>query len=98
MEKFTFDILGQKMNISIKKDDHDEIVKVLKFYRKKVQELEKLYPYKSSLEIAILAGVRITDEYYACYNERTSSIKKEDNNINKILNELGKELDLVIKS
>ena len=80
MEKFTFDILGQKMNISIKKDDHDEIVKVLKFYRKKVQELEKLYPYKSSLEIAILAGVRITDEYYACYNERTSSIKKEDNN------------------
>ena len=41
MEKFTFDILGQKMNISIKKDDHDEIVKVLKFYRKNVPRRKK---------------------------------------------------------
>lgn len=98
MEKFTFDILGEKMNISIKKEDHDDVIAILKFYRKKVQELKELYPHKSPLEIAILAGVRVTDEYYSCYKELTSPIKRENNNFDKILNELGKELDLVIKS
>lgn len=98
MEKFTFDILGQKMDISIKNEDHDDVVAILKFYRKKVQELEELYPYKSSLEIAILAGVKVTDEYYSCYKELTAPMKKENSNIDKMLDDLGKELDLVIKS
>lgn len=97
MERFTFDILGQKMDISIKNEDHSDVVAILKFYRKKVQELEELYPHKSSLEIAILAGVKVTDEYYLYYKESTEQ-KKENYNINKILDDLRKELDLVIKS
>lgn len=98
MEKFTFDILGQKMDISIKNEDHNDVVAILKFYRKKVQELEELYPHKSSLEIAILAGVKVTDEYYSYYKESVEPKKKENYNINKMLDDLGKELDLVIKS
>lgn len=98
MEKFTFDILGQKMDISIKNEDHDDVVTILKFYRKKVQELEELYPYKSSLEIAILVGVKVTDEYYSCYKELTDPIRKDNSKIDKMLDDLGKELDLVIKS
>lgn len=98
MEKFTFDILGQKMDISIRNEDREEVIAILKFYKKKVHDLEELYPYKSSLEIAILAGVKVTDEYYSCYKELTAPIKKENSNFNKMIDDLGKELDLLIKS
>lgn len=98
MEKLTFNILGQEMNISIKEDNREAILSVLKFYRKRIQELVKVYPYKSHLEIAILAGLRIADEYSMCCNYLTSLKKeKNDNNIDKILEDLGKELDLLIK-
>lgn len=96
MEKFSFEILGQKMDIVLKDGSKEDLVKVIKYYKEKINNLSESYPYKTSLEIALLAGIKVTEEFYTLYKKKILSDPEQNGRINKMVSEALKQLETTL--
>lgn len=98
MEKLSLDILGQKMDIISKDGTNLDLQKITGYYKKVIDKIAQNYPYKTSLEIALLAGLTITEELYSL--AKSKKLKdpefdaKAEELIAKALKQLEVSLDL----
>ncbi len=93
MERFSFEILGQKLDITIKDGEKSDLIKIIKHYKDKANAIMESYPYKSSVEVALLAGIKITEELYALYQRKAPLLPETSKEIDQKLTDSIKELE-----
>ncbi len=100
MEKYSFNILGQKINLATDDGTKTDFIKIVDYYRHIIDKLQKNYPDRTTMELAVLAGIQVTEEFYRYIkNEKSksSNITFDDERINELLSEAIKQLDISLK-
>lgn len=98
MKKITVNILGQMIDLSIKDGSEDDFRKIVYHYTETIKKIQSKYPSKSSMEICVLAGLTITEEFYSFAAKKGNlnlvSLSKMEELINDSIKELDKNLQL----
>src|SRR4030042_2455386 len=95
IEKYDLKLFGQSFVLTTNDGDKNDLKIIVDYYKKTVERLIEKLPNRPQLEIAILAGLKITDKLYSIAN--TKNIKIDDNdidddNIHKIVTDAIKRL------
>jgi cell division protein ZapA (FtsZ GTPase activity inhibitor) len=99
LEKYELDIFGQKFVLSTSDGKTSELKKVADYYKSVVENLSKKLPDRQLLDIAILAGIKITDKLYSVSNSNSKSEKFDDgqSKIHDIVDDAIKRLDISLR-
>lgn len=101
MEKMTFEIFGQSFHISTQDGEKDDLLRVIRYYKKALDKIYEKNPQRSYFEIAVLAGITITDELYTVAKNKNSNnapvLKNDVTRINQLINEKLKDLEISLK-
>ncbi len=99
LEKYELDIFGQKFVLSTSDGKTSELKKVADYYKSVVENLSKKLPDRQLLDIAILAGIKITDKLYSVSNSNSKSEKFDDGQgkIHDIVDDAIKRLDISLR-
>ena len=100
MGNLQIDLLGTSFAIKAN-EDSEYLNKILGYYKRIVNQLEKSNTLQSPLQISILSGIMIADELYKEQGRKIkleNSIKKNnaDEQADKITKELIKKIDKVL--
>ena len=93
-EKYEIDFFGQKFVLSTTDGEKSELKKVVDYYKKVVEDLAKKLPDRQHLDIAILAGLKITDKLYSIASSKDINIEKDVKKLDKVLSDVIKRLDI----
>ncbi|MCG8572073.1 MAG: cell division protein ZapA, partial [Spirochaetes bacterium] len=107
------EIFGQNFELETKDGKRNDLMKVANYYKKVIETLKKKQPNKPHLEIAVLAGLMITDDLYNLVQSRKnndlnpetnanpekapSANPAADQKIDEILNQAIKKLEISLK-
>ena len=97
LEKYELDIFGQKFILSTSDGKKSELKKVADYYKSVVENLAKKLPDRQLLDIAILAGIKITDKLYSMSNSKSIDFEEDEIKIHEIVNDAIKRLDISLK-
>ena len=93
-EKYEVELFGQKFILATSDGEKNDLKKVVEFYKSIVEDLTAKFPNRQYLDIAILAGLKVTDELYAIADSKNIQLKPESKKIHKIVNDAIKRLDI----
>jgi len=93
---YTFDLFGQDFSITTEDGNTEELKKISDYYKRTVNELVKKFPNRPQLNLAILAGLKITDELYNLAKNKKVNLLDDEKKIDELLNEALKQLDISI--
>ena len=97
LEKYELDIFGQKFVLSTSDGEKSELKKVADYYKNIVENLAKKLPDRQLLDIAILAGIKITDKLYSISNSKSVNFDEDETKIHEIVNDAIKRLDISLR-
>ena len=97
LEKYELDIFGQKFLLSTSDGKRSELKKVAEYYKGIVENLAKKLPDRQLLDIAILAGIKITDKLYSMTNSKSINFDEDEVKIREIVNDAIKRLDISLR-
>ena len=97
LEKYELDIFGQKFVLSTSDGKKSELKKVADYYKNIVENLAKKLPDRQLLDIAILAGIKITDKLYSISNSKSINFDEDETKIHEIVNDAIKRLDISLR-
>ena len=97
LEKYELDIFGQKFVLSTSDGKKSELKKVADYYKNIVENLAKKLPDRQLLDIAILAGIKITDKLYSISNSKSVNFDEDETKIHEIVNDAIKRLDISLR-
>ncbi len=93
-EKYETDFFGQRFVLSTTDGEKNELKKVVEYYKKVIEGLAKKLPDRQQLDIAILAGLKITDKLYSLAGSKDIAVEKESVNLDNVLSDVIKRLDI----
>jgi cell division protein ZapA (FtsZ GTPase activity inhibitor) len=96
-EKYELDIFGQKFSLSTSDGKKSDLKKVADYYKNVVEKLAKKLPDRQLLDIAILAGIKITDKLYSLSNSKSIDFDEDESKIHDIVNDAIKRLDISLR-
>ena len=91
--KYVLEIFGQEFILTTTDGEEEDLANVSEYFKKVAEELHAKFPKRPQLDIAILAGLKITDEYYAFAKAKKKSIN-EEKNFSDVIDEAIKRLDI----
>lgn len=77
MGTLQIDLLGTSFSIKASEDD-DYLKKLLGYYKKITEEIQKTGMMKNSLNISILAGIMLCDELYKEKSKTATTLNTQD--------------------
>jgi cell division protein ZapA (FtsZ GTPase activity inhibitor) len=92
-EKYEVELFGQKFVLYTTDGEKNELKKVVEYYKSIVENLSGKFPERQFLDIAILAGLKVTEKLYSIAGSKNIKIEPEDKKIHKIVNDAIKRLD-----
>jgi cell division protein ZapA (FtsZ GTPase activity inhibitor) len=93
---YNLDLFGTEFPLKTTDGNRDELIRVSEYYKKVVHSLSRKSPKASSLHIAVLAGIIITDELYNLARQKNTQPENVRREINDLLNEAIKQLEVSI--
>ena len=93
-EKYEAELFGQKFILSTTDGKKHDLEKVVEYFKSVVESLTKKLPDRPQLDIAILAGLKISDKLYSLANLKGVDLDVDDKEIHKIVNDVIKRLDI----
>jgi cell division protein ZapA (FtsZ GTPase activity inhibitor) len=93
-EKYEVELFGQKFVLATSDGEKNDLKKVVELYKSIIEDLTSKFPDRQYLDIAILAGLKVTDELYTVAASKNIKINPESKKIHKIVNEAIKRLDI----
>jgi len=94
--KLTLELFGQSFSFTTDAKK-EELIKVLNYYKHVVNSIEKKFPNRSHLDIAVLTGLIITDELYMVLKSRNKNLNSEEEELDTKIIELINSLDTILK-
>lgn len=95
-EKYILKLFGQQISLTTNDGNREDLKNVAEYFKSVVEELQNSFKSKSQLDIAILAGLKITDELYS-YLKSNKSPNLQNLNNKKNMGEIEKKLITAIK-
>jgi len=92
-EKYEVELFGQKFILSTTDGEKNELKKVVEYYKSIVENLMEKLPERQHLDIAVLAGLKISDKLHEIAKSKNIKIHTEDRKISKIVTDVIKRLD-----
>lgn len=103
-KKITLKLFDRVFELATSDGNSEDLLKVAHYYKKVTENLKKLHPKRPELEIAVLAGLRITDELYNLLkkyeqnkDDSVQNNSKDTIKVNDLINQALKELELSLK-
>lgn len=96
IEKYDLKLFGQNFVLTTNDGDKNDLKIIVDYYKKTVEKLMDKLPNRPQLDIAILAGLKITDKLYSMANTKNIKINEndiDDDKIHKIVTDAIKRLD-----
>ncbi len=93
-EKYEVDFFGQRFVFSTKDGNRGDFEKIINYYKKLIDGLIKKMPDRSHLDIAIMAGLKVTDRLYSLVNEKKGNFEEDEEKLHEILNDAIRRLDI----
>ncbi len=96
IEKYDLKLFGQTFILTTNDGEKNDLKIIVDYYKKTVERLTEILPNRPQLDIAILAGLKITDKLYSIANTKNIKIDDseiDDENIHKIVTDAIKRLD-----
>jgi len=91
--KYEVELFGQKFILSTTDGKKDELKKVVEYYREVVELLSEKLGNRPQLDIAILAGIKITDKLHSIANPENIKIEEQNKKLHDIVDSAIKRLD-----
>lgn len=95
-EKYEIKLFGQNFVFTTDDGTKEDLKAVIEYYKRVVENLMEKLPGRSQLDIAILAGLKITDKLYTLINKKSVKIgdkDKDEESIDIKINEAIKRLE-----
>jgi cell division protein ZapA (FtsZ GTPase activity inhibitor) len=93
-QKYELNVLGQKFILTTIDGQANELKKVAEYYRSIVEYITQKLPNRSQLDIAVLAGLKITDKLYTAMKSKNMDLDSVNDKLHEIVNEAIKRLDI----
>lgn len=94
-EKYEISLFGQKFVLFTTDGNKQELKQVVDYYKRTVEALTEKLPNRPQLDIAILAGLKVTDKLFSLAGSKNIKIDDKNNNkIHEILDNAIKRLDI----
>lgn len=97
LKKYELTIFGQKYTLTTSDGDSNELKKIADYYKRIVEHIAQKLPNRSQLDIAVLAGLKITDKLYSVLKSKNMDIDVVNEKLNEIVNEAIKRLDISLE-
>jgi len=97
LQKYEVELFGQKFVLSSDDGKKHELEQVVKYYKKIVDMLIDKLPSRPQLDLAILAGLKVTDKLFNLANSKNITVLNDEEKIHEILNDAIKRLDISLK-
>jgi cell division protein ZapA (FtsZ GTPase activity inhibitor) len=99
-ERYTLELFGQKFVLVTQDGDQKDLKNVADYYKNVIDELAAKFPERPLLDLAILAGLKITDELYALVKKNNKSGdfsgRIEDKKITEMIDTAIKRLEVSV--
>lgn len=96
-DKYNLELFGQNFSLVTEDGKKDELIKVGNYFKSIVESLQKKAPNKSQLDIAVLAGLKVTDELYNLAKSKKTPMNGDNQKIEEIINQAIKQLEFSLK-
>lgn len=93
-EKYEANFFGQKFILSTNDGEKDDLEKVVNYYKKALDSLIEKLPNRPQLDLAILAGLKITDKLYSISKLKNLKFDENEEKIHEIVNDAIKRLEI----
>ncbi len=93
-EKYEVELFSQKFILSTNDGNKSDLEKVANYYKKIIENLTKKLPNRPQLDIAILAGLKITDKLYSFANTKNIKLENNEEKIHEIVTDAIKRLEI----
>lgn len=94
VKRINFELFGQMFPLTTNDGTTEDLKKIAGYYKKIVIGLQKKLPNASHLNIAVLAGLMITDDLYNLSKDKNPNFSFEDKKVDELLSEALKQLEL----
>ena len=94
VKRINFELFGQNFPLTTSDGSIEDLKKVAGYYRKIVGELQKKFPQMPHLNIAVLAGLMVTDDLYMLSKTKNPDFSFDDRKADELLNEAIKQLEV----
>ena len=91
---YKLEIFGLEFPVKTKDGNKEELKKISEYYKRIVVELQKKSPTLPHLNVAVLAGLTLTDELYNLAKSKNVKIGVDDKKVDELLSEALKQLDI----
>jgi len=96
-DKYNLELFGQNFSLVTKDSKKDELIKVGNYFKSIVESIQKRAPNKSQLDIAVLAGLTVTDELYNLAKSKKTTMNGDNQKIDEIITQAIKQLEVSLK-
>ncbi|HNZ26811.1 MAG TPA: cell division protein ZapA [Spirochaetota bacterium] len=96
-DKYNLELFGQNFSLVTKDGKKDELIKVGNYFKSIVESIQKRAPNKSQLDIAVLAGLTVTDELYNLAKSKKTTMNGDNQKIDEIITQAIKQLEVSLK-
>lgn len=95
--KYEITIFGQKFTLTTSDGETGELKRIAEHYKRVVDHISQKLPNRSQLDVAILAGLKITDKLYSVLKSKNMDLDLVNERLNEIVNEAIKRLDISLE-
>lgn len=93
---YKLEIFGLEFPLTTKDGNGEQLKRISEYYKRAVTELQKKSPNLPHLNIAVLAGITLTDELYNLAKSKNVKISGDDKKVDELLNEALKQLEIYL--
>jgi cell division protein ZapA (FtsZ GTPase activity inhibitor) len=94
IKKLNFELFGQNFPLTTNDGSIEDLKKVSGYYKRIVSELLKKSPQTPHLNIAVLAGLMITDDLYNLSKSKNPNFSFDDKKVDELISEALKQLEV----
>lgn len=93
---YKLEIFGLEFSLTTKDGNKDELRKVAEYYKKVTEDLQRKSPNLPHINVAVLAGLTLTDELYNLAKSKSIKVANNDKKVDELINEAIKQLEFSI--
>jgi len=97
LKKINLELFGQNFPITTADGTLEDLRKISEYYKHVILGLQKKFPQIPHLNIAVLAGLMITDDLYNLSKSKTSNFTFDEKKADDLINEAIKQLEVSLK-
>jgi len=91
---YRLEIFGMEFSLTTKDGDREGLKRVAEYYKRVVTELQKKSPNLPHINVAVLAGLTLTDELYNLAKSKNLKVDVDDRKVDELLNQALKQLEI----